>query len=128
MKVISDKDLRVATLSGAVVLFKAGEERTISDSIGAIALQMGARQIGNSRVEIPKPVVDEPEIIVEASSDEETGVDQDLVAVLQKLIELGNPEDFKPDGTPKATVVNKAIGRTVRTDEREQAWELALNA
>lgn len=128
MKVISDKDLRIATVSGAVVLFKAGEERTISDSIGAIALQMGARQIGNSRVEIPKPVVDEPEIIVEASSDEETGVDQDLVAVLQKLIELGNPEDFKPDGTPKATVVNKAIGRTVRTDEREQAWELALNA
>lgn len=128
MKVISDKDLRVATLSGAVVLFKAGEERTISNSIGAIALQMGARQVGNSRVEIPKPVVDEPEIIVEASSDEETGVDQDLVAVLQKLIELGNPEDFKPDGTPKATVVNKAIGRTVRTDEREQAWELALNA
>lgn len=128
MKVISDKDLRVATLSGAVVLFKAGEERTISDSIGAIALQMGARQVGNSRVEIPKPVVDEPEIIVEASPDEETGVDQDLVAVLQKLIELGNPEDFKPDGTPKATVVNKAIGRTVRTDEREQAWELALNA
>ena len=58
-------------------------------------------------------------IIVEASSDEETGIDQDLVAVLQKLIELGNPEDFKPDGTPKATVVNKAIGRTVRTDERE---------
>lgn len=128
MKVISDKDLRVATLSGAVVLFKAGEERTISDSIGAIALQMGARQIGNSRVETPKPVVDEPEIIVEASSDEETGIDQDLVAVLQKLIELGNPEDFKPDGTPKATVVNKAIGRTVRTDEREQAWEIALNA
>lgn len=128
MKVISDKDLRVATLSGAVVLFKAGEERTISNSIGAIALQMGARQVGNSRVEIPKPVVDEPEIIVEAFPDEETGVDQDLVAVLQKLIELGNPEDFKPDGTPKATVVNKAIGRTVRTDEREQAWELALNA
>lgn len=124
MKIISDKDLRVATTSGAVVLFKAGEAREVSSTIGAIALQMGAKQVG---AYVPKPVIDvQPEVeVVEAPASED---DEKLIEVLQKLIELGNPDDFKTDGTPKASVVNKAVGRTVRSDEREKAWEIALNA
>ena len=43
-------------------------------------------------------------------------------------MELGNPEDFKADGSPKAAVVNRAVGRTVRSEEREEAWEIALNS
>lgn len=123
MKIISDKDLRVATTSGAVVLFKAGEAREVSSTIGAIALQMGAKQVG---AYVPKPVIDvQPEVeVVEAPASED---DEKLIEVLQKLIELGNPDDFKADGTPKAAVVNKALGRTVRTEERERAWEIALN-
>lgn len=124
MKIISDKDLRVATTSGAVVLFKAGEAREVSSTIGAIALQMGAKQVG---AYVPKPVIDvQPEVeVVEAPASED---DEKLIEVLQKLIELGNPDDFKADGTPKAAVVNKALGRTVRTEERERAWEIALNS
>jgi len=125
MKIISDKDLRVATTSGAVVVFKANEAREVSHTIGAIAMQMGARQVG-SVVKAPEPIIDaEPaaEVIEEAE-----GEDEALIAVLQKLIEIGNPEDFKADGTPKAAVVNKALGRTVRTEERERAWEIALNS
>src|SRR6056300_1095564 len=105
MKIISDKDLRVATTSGAVVLFKAGEAREVSSTIGAIALQMGAKQVG---AYVPKPVIDvQPEVEVEEADSE----DEALIAVLQRLIEIGNPEDFKTDGTPKAAVVNKALGR-----------------
>ena len=40
MKVVSESDLRVALLSGAVVLFEAGVEREVSDEIGSVALQM----------------------------------------------------------------------------------------
>src|SRR6056300_582450 len=119
MKIISDKDLRVATTSGAVVLFKAGEAREVSSTIGAIALQMGAKQVG---AYVPKPVVDvQPEAEVAEATVSEDENDEKLIEVLQKLIELGNPDDFKTDGTPKAAVVNKALGRTVRTEERERA-------
>jgi len=126
MKIISDKDLRVATTSGAVVLFKANEAREVSHTIGAIALQMGARQVG-SVVKAPEPIIDEEPPVV-AEVEEADSEDEALIAVLQRLIEIGNPEDFKTDGTPKAAVVNKALGRTVRTEERERAWEIALNS
>ena len=35
MKVVSESDLRVALLSGAVVLSEAGVEREVSDEIGS---------------------------------------------------------------------------------------------
>ena len=128
MKVIPEKDLRVATLSGAVVLFTANVEREISDEIGSIALQMGAKQVGVNTVITPEPVVEAEVIDIEISIDDEVdSIDEELVAALERLIELGNPEDFKTDGTPKAAVVNRAVGRTVRSDERERAWEIALN-
>lgn len=131
MKLVSNKDLRVATTHGAVVLFKANEPREVSDTIAAVAMQMGAKQLTDA----PKPILDEPSIPVEELLDldldldsEEESIDENLVDALKQLIDLGNPEDFKADGTPKAAVVNKAVGRTVRSDEREKAWEIALNA
>jgi hypothetical protein len=47
---------------------------------------------------------------------------------MEDNIEAANPGDFKADGTPKATVVNKYAGRSVTTTEREEAWEQALNS
>lgn len=119
MKVISDQDLRVATLTGAVVLFKAGVEREVSDEIGLVAIQSGAKQVGDSAPTI-KIEVEEPLITVAEQSA--------LVDVMNSLIEKADPEDFKADGSPKATAVNKAAGRSVPQDEREQAWEQALNS
>ena len=46
MRIKAPKDLRVATTSGGVVVFKAGEVREVSDAIGAIAIGMGAEQLG----------------------------------------------------------------------------------
>ena len=62
----------------------------------------------------PEP---EPEVVEE----------DPLVVALEGLIEEGDPENFKKDGTPKAAVVNKLAGRAVTTEERESAWQIALN-
>lgn len=115
MKIISKEPLRVATLSGAVVLFEAGVAREVGDEIGKIALTMGAEMVGDSPKAEPEP---EPEVEDQKS----------LVEVMEEIISAANPDDFKANGTPKATVVNKYAGRTVSTTEREEAWEQALNS
>jgi len=90
MKVISDKEVRVATLTGAVVLFQAGVEREVSDEIGLIALQMGAKEIkaAESTVEEEVAVADEPEVVIEQ---EAAAPDSGLVAVMEGLIDEGDP-------------------------------------
>ena len=130
MRIVSDKDLRVAMLSGAVVLFEAGVAREISEEIGLVALQMGAKEVS---VDTPKePVISEPPLEVsEEVSGEVTAPEEDdsaLLEVMNQLIKEGDPESFKSDGTPKAAVVNRMAGRTVRTEERDSAWQKALNA
>lgn len=116
MKVVSEQELRIATLSGAVVLLQPGVEREVADEIGFIALQMGAKQVEGPVVEV-------------SDEDYEAPTNQDeVVAVMLELIKDGDPQNFKADGTPKAAVVNKAVGRTVQTDERLAAWETALNS
>lgn len=122
MKVVCDEDLRVATLSGAVVLFKAGEPREVSDTIGSIALTMGAKQVTEAK---PAP---EPAQEIELTFGSEVDTSEDLLEVMEKLVDKGDPEDFKSDGTPKAAAVNRIAGRTVRTEEREKGWEAFLNS
>jgi len=136
MRIVSGKDLRIATLSGAVVLLKAGEPRTVSHTIGAIALQMGAKQVEDIEgvivkdpleIQITETITDVDTLVVEPEETTDV-VDLELVAALERLIEMGNPQDFKSDGSPKAAIVNRAVGRTVRSEERERAWEIALNS
>jgi hypothetical protein len=126
MKIVSSEPLRVTTLGGTAVLFEAGVPREIAEEIGLLAIQMGAKEYNDKYVEeeAAEVVEFEEEIVVA----EPAQPDQELIEVLQKLIEEADPNSFKTDGTPKAAVVNKMLGRTVRTDEREAAWEIALNA
>lgn len=131
MKVISDKELRVATLTGAVVLFAPNQEREVSEEIGLFALQMGAKEVGGSTPE-PEPAPAEERADWYGESDRYAGDEEDippadLVKVMEDLIDGGDPDNFKSDGKPKAAVVNKAAGRTVSTTEREAAWQEALN-
>ncbi len=117
MKIICKESLRVATLSGAVVLFEAGVPREVGEEIGKAALVMGADIVSDSLKETPV-----------AAAEKETEVEKPLAQVMEDIIEAANPGDFKADGTPKATVVNKYAGRSVTTTEREEAWEQALNS
>jgi hypothetical protein len=125
MKIVSSEPLRVTTLGGTAVLFEAGVPREISEEIGLLAIQMGAKEYNDKYVEEETAEIAEFE---EVAVQEPAQTDAELVEVLQKLIEEADPNIFKTDGTPKAAVVNKMLGRTVRTDEREAAWELALNS
>ena len=122
MKIVSDKDLFITTLGGTAVRFEAGVPREISEEIALLAIQQGAVEVGKeapTKLDIGDEVFVEDEIVVQESVQ-----DDELIEVLQKLIEEADPNSFKNDGTPKAAVVNKMLGRTVR----EAAWELALNS
>ena len=139
MLIVSDKDLRIATTWGAVILLSADEPRELSDQISLLAFQMGAKEVGQkplhtitekvrTRNEDGRYIGDDPSTpnIDEAWTEKKSDV-SDVVIVMEKLIKEGNPEDFKTNGTPKAAVINKAVGRVIKTAERESAWEAALN-
>lgn len=125
MKVIADQEIRVATLSGAAVLFEPGVEREVSDEIGLLALQMGARQVGTiTRTVAPATPVEASDV----EAFEEVKTLDDVVTGIEKLVEKADPEDFKADGTPKASAVNRVVGRNVSTEDREAAWEAFLKS
>lgn len=125
MKIVSSEDLRVTTMGGTAVLFEAGVPREISEEIGLLAIQQGAKELKGSTV-----VEEEIDVSVaeEAIVEETVQLDSELVTVLEKMMDEGNPDNFKADGYPKAAAVNKAVGRTVDTDAREAAWESILNS
>lgn len=126
MKIVSSEDLRVTTLGGTAVLFQAGVPREIAEEVGLLAIQMGAKEYNDKYVEEEAAEVAEFEEVIDV--EEPAQPDGELVEALQKLIEEADPNSFKNDGTPKAAVVNKMLGRTVRSEDREAAWEVALNS
>ena len=122
--------MRVAGLSGHTAILKAGEEKDLSEELGLIALEQGAKLVSDEPEVIKETTEvsdEEPEIVIESAEPEDDGFEE-LVAVMKGLIEKGDPEDFKADGAPKAAVVNKLSGSTITTEQREAAWEEALNA
>lgn len=124
MKIVSSQDLRVTTLGGTAVLFQAGVPREIADEIGLLAIQMGAKEYNDKYVEEEKAEVAEfEEVAIETAQP-----DEDLVTCLEKMMDEGDPKNFKADGYPKAAAVNKAMGRTIDSDAREAAWESILNS
>jgi hypothetical protein len=125
MKIVSSEPLRVATLSGVVVRFEAGVPREVADSVGLLAIQAGAKEYNDKYVEIEEAEIAEFEEVVEV---ETTPLGDDLVIALEKMLDEGDPKNFKQDGYPKAAVVNKVVGRSVGTEEREAAWESILNS
>jgi len=132
MKVVStEKDMRVASLKGHVIILKADEPTEVREELGLIALEQGAKIISDEPKEVIEEVAEvadeEPEIVIESAESEDDGFEE-LVAVMKGLIETGDPDNFKTDGTPKAAVVNKLSGSTITTEQREAAWEEALNA
>jgi len=130
VKVIADREIRVATLSGACVLFFPGVEREVSDEIGLLALQQGAKQVTTDKR--PEPVAESPSVTIDnvpsVEEFEEVHTLDDVITGIEKLVESGDPEDFKSDGAPKAAALNRVVGRTVSTEDREAAWEAFLHS
>lgn len=129
MKIVSKEPLRVTTLGGTAVLFEAGVPREISAEIGLIAIQMGAKEYDEKKIEESEAEDAVFEKIEEVAPQKPSvPVDDELVTFLEKMMDEGDPSNFKTDGYPKAAAVNKALGRTVDTDAREVAWESILNS
>jgi len=126
MKIVSSESLRVTTLGGTAVLFEAGVPREIADEVGLLAIQMGAKEYNDKYVEEQNAEEAVFEEVIEVQSSVQ--IDDELVTCLEKMMDEGDPKNFKTDGYPKAAAVNKALGRTVDTDAREAAWESILNS
>ena len=126
MKIVSSESLRVATLGGTAVLFEAGVPREIAEEIGLLAIQMGAKEYNDKYVEEEEAEI--AEVIEIVAPEVSVQLNTTLVTVLEKLMDEGDPKNFKTNGHPKAAVVNKAMGETIGTDEREAAWESILNS
>jgi hypothetical protein len=126
MKIVSSEPLRVATLGGTVVLFEAGVPREIADEVGLLAIQMGAKEYNAKYVEEEAAEVAEFEEVLEVQTAVQP--EEDLVTCLEKMMDEGDPKNFKADGYPKAAAVNKAMGKTIDSDAREAAWESILNS
>lgn len=131
MMIVSDKDLYVSLGNGGACRFKAGIARDVPDPLGLEALRKGARQVVDMKPADPEPKPElnsatPPPVEQEEEKQEEEDHSDDLVSVMAKIIERANPDDLRADGTPKATVVNKLVGRTVEVEEREEAWAEAL--
>ena len=105
------------TFDGCCWLFLPNKPRFVRDEKAIEkALKNGAVRVVEAPPPPPEPEP-EPEVVEE----------DPLVVALEGLIEEGNPENFKKDGTPKAAVVNKLAGKAVTTEERDAAWQTALN-
>lgn len=121
----------MTTLGGTAVLFEAGIPRDIADEIGLLAIQMGAKEYNIKNVKEVEAEVAEFEEVIDTAIDEVFEVktmDTNLVTTLEKMMDEGDPKNFKSDGYPKAAVVNKAMGETIDSDAREAAWESILNS
>jgi hypothetical protein len=118
MKILSTESLRVTTLSGGAIVFEAGVPITVGDEVGLVAIQMGAKEVREGEAK------SEPEVVVAANEEPS----DDLVEVLEKMMDEGDPDNFKADGSPKAAAVNKAMGKSIGSDARDAAWESVLNS
>tara|TARA_B100001029_G_scaffold179342_1_gene188499 strand:- start:1364 stop:1810 length:447 start_codon:yes stop_codon:yes gene_type:complete len=147
MKIISDKNLRIATTWGSVVVLEAGKERELSEEIGLLALQQGAKEVGKSskresvkieettlvsiraRNEDGHFIADDPSTpnVDEAFTEVAVGDVSEIVVAIEKLVTDGDPANFKKNGEPKAAAINTAVGRTVAPEERTKAWDQVIN-
>ena len=147
MKIISDKNLRIATTWGSVVVLEAGKERELSEEIGLLALQQGAKEVGKSskresvkieettlvsiraRNEDGHFIADDPSTpnVDEAFTEVAVGDVSEIVVAIEKLVTDGDPANFKKNGEPKAAAINNAVGRTVAPEERTKAWDQVIN-
>lgn len=113
--VVSELGMHVAANSGHTAILKANEPQELRDEVAEVALAKGARLV-------TPPVT--PLVIEEPAQDKTTA----LVTVLEKMMDEGDPKNFKANGYPKASAVNNAVGRTVPSEERDAAWDSILNS
>jgi len=127
MKIVSDKDLHVSTISGVAVHLDANVPRELSEGIAIECIKAGASifvEEGQPAAAIP----DEARLprLKELKTPEEVeppSRHERVVAAMTDLLNAGDPHNFRADGQPKSTILNSVLGFTVNAEEREQAWD-----
>jgi|TARA_R110000851_G_scaffold201541_2_gene352764 hypothetical protein len=116
-------------MGGTAVLFEPGVPREIADEIGLLAIQMGAKEYTSKYVEESAAEEAEFEDVVEdVAVPTKVQPNEVLTTALERMMDEGDPKNFKADGYPKAAAVNKIMGETISSDVREAAWESILNS
>ncbi len=117
-KMISLRDVRVATLSGDVVLFKANVARDVPQSVVADAMQLGC--VPTNTADIPF-YEDMEKAKVEFQGDARRST---IYLAIKSIIERNNIKEFDAGGIPKVDVVTARLGYTVSRDEVRAIFEL----
>lgn len=120
-------------MGGTAVLFEAGVPREMSEEIGLLAIQMGAKEYTSKYVEESAAEEADFEDVVEdvvgdGAVPTKVQPNEVLTTALERMMDEGDPKNFKADGYPKAAAVNKIMGETINSDAREAAWESILNS
>jgi hypothetical protein len=119
MKVVHTSGLRHATITGHVILLEPGIETELPDFLGVLALGLGAKQVvAEGEIEI------DPASVKQEAAPKETR-HQKLVRIMSQIVALGDPANFRQDGQPKVSVLNRLFGEAVLEEEREAAWKEA---
>lgn len=127
MKVVHIVDTRIATLSGVVLNLKANVPHEIPESLLPLAIAHGARQCDENapavepmKIEIGK----EPDMVPEQPPAESNH--EKLVRIMKDIVDRGQTDEFRSDGQPKASLLNRMFGRVVTEEERTAAWEAVM--
>lgn len=123
VRLVSNKPIRMSSLSGVIITFTPGREYYLPEDIANEAKSLGVQELPETAAETPEQVNDRLDTTDFVVSEE---VFQELVDALTVIREEGDPEDFTSSGAPKAAVVNRAVNRTVTSEERARAWDIVL--
>lgn len=100
-ELISDKDIRVASLNGTVMRLTAGKPKTPpNDDLFRLALAQGAKVVGKAK---------EPSFQIVTETPSEELIYEEVKATVQGVFEEGDRKQLSVDGSPKMTVVKKAV-------------------
>ena len=99
-EIISDKDIRVASLTGNVMRMTANVPKLPpNEDLLILALSQGARYVGMQTA----PTIPAPKPTVEAE------VFQEVKTAVQGVFEEGDRKKLSPDGSPKLGVIRKEV-------------------
>lgn len=129
MKVVHPTGVRVATLTGHILLLEAEVVTELPPSLVPLAIANGAHLADNDDESVaiaapvapgtPIPTVDVPHTPAPATPQSR---EDKLVAILQDIAGRAQKEEFRNDGSPKAALVNRIFGDVVTEEERMAAW------
>lgn len=129
MKVVHPTGVRVATLTGHILLLEAEVVTELPPPLVPLAIANGAHLADNDDESVAIPALALPSATIPTVEVHHTPApvtpqtrEEKLVAILQDIVDRAQKEEFRNDGSPKAALVNRIFGDVVTEEERMAAW------